>query len=126
MLFRSDIRLREVKEARDAALKLQDLDIKARQLELEKLRIAATSEDKTRALKAQATMDAFKHMTQINHDDRQERRDRAMTLLEHEDTMKADALTAQQDREHQKELARIAAQRAAKQAKKQARQEPKK
>ena len=69
---------------------------------------------------------SFKHMSQINHEDRHERRDRAMALLEHEDTMKADALTAQQDREHQKELARIAAQRAAKQAKKQARQEPKK
>ena len=98
--------------------------------------------------KADLTMDAFKHMTQINHDHRQKHRDRALDLLEHEDNaaiqhtnnqrnramdllqhedgMRQDMAHTAADHAHQKDMAEIAARNAMAQAKATAKQQAKK
>ena len=92
--------------------------------------VDAANADADRALnrkhkKADVTMDAFKHMTQINHEHRQEHRSRAMELLQHEDELHHNMLHKAADQSHEKDMAELAAEKAMQQAKNAAKQQAK-
>lgn len=101
-----EVKRKAAKDQGDLALKQEDLALKRQQLVVETAKAGAKLDTDQRKMKADATMEAFVHMTDMKHKQEVQQKELALDLLKHEDQLQHDLTQKHADRQHQREIAK--------------------
>lgn len=101
-----ELMLKAQKEQTDAGFKAEELALKRQELVVNTMAHGAKLDTDRRKMKADATMEAYTHLTDMANQQDQQQKELALELLRHEDEMAHDRGQKYADREHQKEMAR--------------------
>lgn len=82
-----EVKRKAAKDQGELALKQEDLAIKRQQLIVETAAKGAKLDTDRRKMKADATMEAFTHMTQMKNEQEQQQKKLALEILKHEDEL---------------------------------------